>query len=173
MLGCPIRISWDQRLFAPTPSLSQLITSFIASQSLGIHRSLLFTFFIFILLVFKTTQALSLQHAINTLSYRIAFFLLLFSLFPICQRSSLIYNLFMYDLLFATSQWFANLNKMLLKTLIYSVSILLNLFFIFLIFKKKQRACCFYLLFFQFTVFSFTIYDLKIVNSKWLNCKFL
>ena len=46
MLGCPIRKSWDHRLFAPPPSLSQLITSFIASQSLGIHRSLLFAFFI-------------------------------------------------------------------------------------------------------------------------------
>ena len=46
MLGFPIRKSWDQRLFAPPPSLSQLITSFFASQSLGIHRSLLFAFFI-------------------------------------------------------------------------------------------------------------------------------
>ena len=46
MLGCPIRKSPDQWLFAPTRSLSQLITSFIASQSLGIHRSLLFAFFI-------------------------------------------------------------------------------------------------------------------------------
>ena len=42
--GCPIRISTDQGLFAPTRSFSQLITSFFASQSLGIHRSLLFAF---------------------------------------------------------------------------------------------------------------------------------
>ena len=42
--GCPIRKSWDQRLFAPTPSLSQLITSFIASESQGIHRLPLLTF---------------------------------------------------------------------------------------------------------------------------------
>ena len=31
--GCPIRKSPDQRLFAPPRSLSQLITSFIASES--------------------------------------------------------------------------------------------------------------------------------------------
>ena len=34
-----------KRLFAPSRSLSQLVTSFIASESQGIHRSLLFTFF--------------------------------------------------------------------------------------------------------------------------------
>ena len=33
MPGCPIRKSSDQRSFAPTRSLSQLITSFIASES--------------------------------------------------------------------------------------------------------------------------------------------
>ena len=43
-LGCPIRISPDQWLFAPTRSLSQLITSFIAWMSLGIHRSPFLTF---------------------------------------------------------------------------------------------------------------------------------
>ena len=43
--GCPIRKSGDQRLFASTPSLSQLITSFIASESQGIHRLPLLTFF--------------------------------------------------------------------------------------------------------------------------------
>ncbi len=36
--GCPIRKSRDQRVFAPTPGLSQLVTSFVASRSLGIHR---------------------------------------------------------------------------------------------------------------------------------------
>ena len=42
--GCPIRKSEDQRLFASPPSLSQLITSFIASESQGIHRLPLLTF---------------------------------------------------------------------------------------------------------------------------------
>ena len=44
--GCPIRKSSDQWLFAPTRSLSQLITSFVASESQGIHRLPLLTFFI-------------------------------------------------------------------------------------------------------------------------------
>ena len=44
--GCPIRKSRDQGLFAPSPGLSQLITSFFASESQGIHRLPLLTFFI-------------------------------------------------------------------------------------------------------------------------------
>src|SRR3712207_3979351 len=44
MPGCPIRKSTDQGSFAPTRGLSQLITSFIASVSLGIHHSLFLTF---------------------------------------------------------------------------------------------------------------------------------
>ena len=43
--GCPIRKSADQRSFAPTRSLSQLITSFIASESQGIRHAPLLTFF--------------------------------------------------------------------------------------------------------------------------------
>ena len=42
--GCPIRKSADRRLFAPTRSLSQLITSFIASESPGIHHTPLFIY---------------------------------------------------------------------------------------------------------------------------------
>jgi hypothetical protein len=42
--GCPIRKSTDQRLFAPPRSLSQLITSFIASESQGIHHAPLIAF---------------------------------------------------------------------------------------------------------------------------------
>ena len=38
-VGCPIRKSVDQRVCAPPHSLSQLITSFIASESLGIPRA--------------------------------------------------------------------------------------------------------------------------------------
>ena len=45
MTGCPIRKSSDQGLFAPTRSLSQLITSFIASVSQGIHLAPFSTFF--------------------------------------------------------------------------------------------------------------------------------
>ena len=39
LMGCPIRKSWGQRSFAPNPSLSQLITSFIACESQGIRHS--------------------------------------------------------------------------------------------------------------------------------------
>ena len=42
--GSPIRTSPDQFLFADPRSFSQLTTSFIASGSLGILRSLLFSF---------------------------------------------------------------------------------------------------------------------------------
>ena len=46
MTGCPIRKSSDQRSFAPARSLSQLITSFIASESQGIRHAPFFTFLI-------------------------------------------------------------------------------------------------------------------------------
>ena len=44
-LGCPIRKSTGQRIFAPHRGLSQLITSFIASVSQGIRHAPLTTFF--------------------------------------------------------------------------------------------------------------------------------
>ena len=43
-MGCPIRKSPDQRLFAPPRSLSQLVTSFVASESQGIPCTLLVTY---------------------------------------------------------------------------------------------------------------------------------
>ena len=45
MAGCPIRKSADQRSFAPTRGLSQLITSFIASESQGIRHVPFLAFF--------------------------------------------------------------------------------------------------------------------------------
>ena len=44
LLGCPIRKSADQRSFAPTRGLSQLITSFIACESQGIRHAPFITF---------------------------------------------------------------------------------------------------------------------------------
>ena len=44
IVGCPIRKPADWRLFASTRSLSQLVASFIASESQGIHRMLLIIF---------------------------------------------------------------------------------------------------------------------------------
>ena len=45
MAGSPIRKSPDQVIFADPQGLSQLITSFIASESQGIPRILFLTFF--------------------------------------------------------------------------------------------------------------------------------
>ena len=53
MVGCPIRKSSDQRSFAPTRSLSQLITSFFASESQGIRHSLLLTSLFFLALSYS------------------------------------------------------------------------------------------------------------------------
>ena len=44
MVGCPIRKSADQRPFAPSRGLSQLVTSFIACESLGIRHVPFFYF---------------------------------------------------------------------------------------------------------------------------------
>ena len=44
LTGSPIRKSSDQFLFANPRSLSQLTTSFVASKSLGIPHTPLFTF---------------------------------------------------------------------------------------------------------------------------------
>ena len=43
-VGCPIRRSADQFVFANPRSFSQLITSFFAFESLGIPRTPLLTF---------------------------------------------------------------------------------------------------------------------------------
>ena len=44
-MGCPIRVSADRFVFANSRSLSQLVTPFIASESQGILRTPLVTFF--------------------------------------------------------------------------------------------------------------------------------
>ena len=44
IVGCPIRISPAQYVCATPRSFSQLITSFVASESQGIHHMLLFTY---------------------------------------------------------------------------------------------------------------------------------
>ena len=55
-VGYPIRKSPDQWSFAPTRSLSQLTTSFIASQSQGIHRSLFLSFSYAKIVVLRLTR---------------------------------------------------------------------------------------------------------------------
>ena len=76
--GCPIRISAVLRVFAPRRSFSQLITSFFASESLGIpHAPFLLRFFfngpktfalvfvsfrLFALVFYSVSAFLSLSH---------------------------------------------------------------------------------------------------------------
>ena len=57
MVGCPIRTSTDQIVLANPRSFSQLITSFFASESLGIPRAPLITYFY----LFVLSLVLSLQ----------------------------------------------------------------------------------------------------------------
>ena len=65
-MGSPIRKSPDQFLFANPRSLSQLTTSFLASESLGILRSLLFSFSYFI------CESISLSTVLSRFAYEIA-----------------------------------------------------------------------------------------------------
>ena len=44
-MGCPIRVSADRFVFANPRSFSQLVTPFVASESQGILRTPLVTFF--------------------------------------------------------------------------------------------------------------------------------
>ena len=78
--GCPIRKSAGQRSFAPYRGLSQLITSFIASVSLGIRHTPLFAF---------PSRFIS-RHIRNRRTLSALYFNVVFStvlLVPICQRS--------------------------------------------------------------------------------------
>ena len=68
--GSPIRISTDLFVFANPRSFSQLITSFFASESLGIHR-----------LPFFASFFLSLLYLYNNFLVCSVFF----SFCPICQ----------------------------------------------------------------------------------------
>ena len=62
MVGCPIRISTDQLVLANPRSFSQLITSFFASESLGIPRAPLITYFYFIVLSLTQSLQFLLQY---------------------------------------------------------------------------------------------------------------
>ena len=60
MPGCPIGISADQLVCANPRSLSQLITSFFASESLGIPHTLLFCLLYFLSFIFFVLLILSI-----------------------------------------------------------------------------------------------------------------
>ena len=95
--GCPIRKSADQWPFAPTRGLSQLVTSFIACESLGIrhvpfHTFAIMTGPIYILLHTQgpTTVLYTVCHALLTChSIRSLRWVKLYSCScTLCQRSS-------------------------------------------------------------------------------------
>ena len=76
-MGCPIQKSTDQWLFAPPRSLSQLITSFFASESLGIRHTPLIT-------SFCANKSINFHHEINRCFFTLVTSTLLLS---ICQRT--------------------------------------------------------------------------------------
>ena len=76
MLGCPIRISADQFVCANPRSFSQLITSFIASESLGIPHTLLFSLLYYLL--FNEFYTISYYDQYNIVSIIIIKILLYF-----------------------------------------------------------------------------------------------
>ena len=80
-MGCPIRISADRKLFAPPRSFSQLVTSFLASESQGIHHTLLLISSYFIYFD-QLTRCLLLNFLSTNLFSRFSFYI-----FPACQRT--------------------------------------------------------------------------------------
>ena len=72
LTGCPIRRSSDQWLCAPSRSFSQLITSFLASESLGIHYAPFSTFF-FVSAVIADSGRLFLFCSMSKIVFRIVF----------------------------------------------------------------------------------------------------
>ena len=95
LVGCPIRISTDQRLFAPPRSFSQLITSFFALQSLGILRMPLFVLYALVLFFLLNQKLYSATFRL----YYTCFQILLdnvFYLFLICFGFNMSMNSFRY-----------------------------------------------------------------------------
>ena len=95
-MGCPIRIPVDQFVFANPHGFSQLITSFFASESLGIPHTPLHYF-----LYSRESISLYIQHVKELLNH--IFYMiyssnkLLFQYFN--YKSSLLLNLFMKTIL--------------------------------------------------------------------------
>ena len=75
--GCPIRRSADQRSFAPPRGFSQLITSFVASESLGIRHAPFLTF--------SSADACASLGEYTFSDFYL--YLICFLACPICQRS--------------------------------------------------------------------------------------
>ena len=70
--GCPIRKSADQWPFAPTRGLSQLVTSFIACESLGIRRTP-FLAFSYLRLPVKAASVFLLEYTLGSTLRHVCF----------------------------------------------------------------------------------------------------
>ena len=70
--GCPIRKSADQWPFAPTRGLSQLVTSFIACESLGIRRTP-FLAFSYLRLPHKGSLRFLLEYTLGSTLHHVCF----------------------------------------------------------------------------------------------------
>ena len=64
IVGCPIQVSTDQFVCANPRSFSQLITPFIASESLGIPHTPLFCLLYFLLAISHKLIANSLNYCL-------------------------------------------------------------------------------------------------------------
>src|SRR6478736_7719641 len=74
IVGCPIRISTDQSVCACPRSFSQLITSFFASESLGIPHTPLFCLLYFVRdAINRVCTRIVMNH--NTCSFYFLYFL--------------------------------------------------------------------------------------------------
>ena len=91
-MGCPIRKSLDQRLFAPTQGLSQLITSFIASVSQGIRHAPFLTFFAFFVIAYKECSSY-FQLLCDSKEFEVFSSIIRMLILPIIERIVLHYSL--------------------------------------------------------------------------------
>ena len=91
-MGCPIRKSLDQRLFAPTQGLSQLITSFIASVSQGIRHAPFLTFFAFYVITYKECSSY-FQLLCDSKEFEVFSSIIRILILPIIERIVLHYSL--------------------------------------------------------------------------------
>ena len=98
-VGFPIRISPDQWIFAPPRSFSQLVTSFIGSQCLGIHPAP------FMLDHYGLPSAIALASGfflMNCSAPLIAFGMRLPDSFHPLLRTSLLWSFLVYNVTFVT-----------------------------------------------------------------------
>ena len=91
-MGCPIRKSLDQRLFAPTQGLSQLITSFIASVSQGIRHAPFLTFFAFSVIPYRECSSY-FQLLCDSKEFEVFSSIIRMLILPFKERIVLLYSL--------------------------------------------------------------------------------